>query len=154
MSSPKWDRRFLNLAELVASWSKDTSTKVGCVLVSADRVVLGLGYNGLPRGVDDDAPGRDERPVKYLWTEHAERNAVYNGSRTGLGSLIGACAYTNFFPCADCARAFVQVGIRRVVTYAPGPADSRWADHFHVASAMFSEVGIEVAYLPRPGGAT
>lgn len=141
----------MDMAELVASWSKDT-TKVGCVLVSADRVVLAMGYNGLPRGIDDDVPVRNERPEKYLWAEHAERNAVFTAARLGLGALKGATAYVNWCPCADCARALVQVGVARVVGYKPDDVtDARWADHFRVAMAMFEEADVEVVWLPRKG---
>lgn len=111
----KWDRRFIALATVIGSWSKDPATQVGCLLVR-DRRIIATGYNGAPRGVDETAPDRNERPEKYYWYEHAERNAIYNCAREAV-STEGATAYlTPLSPCADCARAFVQSGVVRVVT--------------------------------------
>jgi dCMP deaminase len=98
-----WDRRFLELAAHIGSWSKDQSAKTGCVIVGPDRLIRSVGYNGFVRGVDDEVDSRHERPAKYSWTEHAERNAIYNAARIGI-SLAGATCYVNWFPCADCAR--------------------------------------------------
>ncbi|MCW8836697.1 MAG: CMP deaminase, partial [Rhodospirillales bacterium] len=78
--SDKWHVRFLQLAHQIASWSKDRSTKVGAVLVRPDRTPAPYGYNGFPRQVDDDIDDRHSRPDKYDWTEHAERNAIYNAA--------------------------------------------------------------------------
>ena len=75
------DDRFMNLA-YVAEWSKDRSTKVGCVVIGPDREVRSMGYNGFPRGINDEIERRHARPDKY--TEHAERNAIYNAARVGV----------------------------------------------------------------------
>jgi dCMP deaminase len=106
----KWHVRFIELARLIASWSKDLSTKVGAVAVGPSREICSVGYNGLPRGVDDTIESRYERPAKYIWTEHAERNLVYNASRIGV-SLQGCHLYCTHFPCPDCARGIIQSGI-------------------------------------------
>ena len=66
-----WDNKFVELSNLVASWSKDTNTKVGAVIVDEDNIVLSMGYNGFPRGCDDSIESRYEKPIKYLYTEHA-----------------------------------------------------------------------------------
>ena len=78
-----WDNRFLSMAKLIATWSRDRSTKVGAVIVGPNREVRSVGYNGFPRGVNDAIESRYERPGKYDWTEHAERNAIYNAARYG-----------------------------------------------------------------------
>lgn len=118
-----WHKYFVQLATVVATRSKDPSTKVGCVLVGPDHEVLSTGFNGFPRGVrevinglTDLDPVRWERPTKYLYVEHAERNAIYNAARHGV-SLRGATAYMNFapYPCTDCARALIQSGIHAIV---------------------------------------
>jgi dCMP deaminase len=145
VSLDKWDERFLRVVDEVASWSKDRSTKVGCVIVRADRTIAATGYNGFPRGVDDDVDERHERPGKYLWTEHAERNALYQAAKHGV-NLAGATLYMRWFPCADCARAMVQVGIRRFVGKAPTAADARWAESQAVAALIITEAGIEVVH--------
>ena len=77
MFTMKWHYRFMELAKLVATWSKDTSTKTGAVIVGPDKEIRATGYNGFVRGVDDDVFERFERPTKYDFFEHAERNAVY-----------------------------------------------------------------------------
>src|SRR2546421_12647437 len=70
-----WDGRFMELARHVGTWSKDRSRQVGCVVVGPDNSVRAIGFNGFPRGLDDENEHRHQRPAKYLWTEHAERNA-------------------------------------------------------------------------------
>ena len=145
-----WDEKFIRIATEIASWSKDQGTKVGAVIVGPDREIRSTGYNGFCRGVNDDVPRRHDRPAKYMWTEHAERNAVYNAARIGV-SLIGCTLYMNFepLPCTDCARAIIQSGIARVVgpnTPFPGyRAANRkdWDESFKITAEMFEEAGIE-----------
>lgn len=142
-----WDHRFLTLAAHIAGWSKDPSTQVGCVLVGPDKEILTTGFNGLPRGIVDD-PIRMERPAKYLWTSHAEENAVAHAARIGV-SLKGCTAYVTHCPCSRCARSLIQAGIKRVV-YAPG-VTSMPAEEFEVTSAMFEEAGVHVFTMePTP----
>ena len=150
MSTPestlKWDTRFVEMAKLVATWSKDRSTKVGCVIVGPNREVRSVGYNGFPRGVDDNVEARHQRPAKYLWTEHAERNAIYNATLAGI-SLIGCSAYLQWFPCMDCARALVQSGITTVVGSEPNFDDPKWGEDFKNTVQLFTEAGVVVRYL-------
>ena len=141
-SMTDWDARYLEVADLVASWSKDQSTKVGCVIVGEAGQILATGYNGLPRGVNDNVPERHERPEKYFWFEHAERNAIYNAARSGL-SLVGSTMYVPFFPCADCARGVIQSGIKTVVLGSLGLHD-RWTNSLDVATIMLMEANVEV----------
>lgn len=146
LTQDRWHRRFLALAEHVAEWSKDRSTRVGAVVVESSnrRRVLSLGYNGLPRGVSDDPDERHDRPEKYLWAEHAERNAIYNASE----SLVGATLYSTLFPCAGCARAIVQSGIRFLVAPEIDEVEyARWREEFRVARTMFEEAGVSVRLL-------
>ncbi len=141
-----WDRRFMSMAELVAAWSKDQATQVGCVIVGPNREIRGIGYNGFPRGLDDEKQERHERPAKYDWTEHAERNAVYQAARVGIPTA-GCTMYLTWFPCVDCARAVVQSGIRRLVAISPDKTDERWGAQFQQAEAMLLEAGVKVHYL-------
>jgi len=144
--SAKWDARFLRLAAEVGSWSKDPSTKVGCVIVGPDREIRSTGYNGPPRGIDDAVEARWRRPEKYLWVIHAEANAVAHAARIGV-SLKGCTVYSTFFPCATCAGLLVQAGVAAVVAPAAGAArseaDDRWELSHSAARAMFEEAGIE-----------
>lgn len=136
--SDKWRARFAALAEEVATWSKDPSTKVGCVLASTDGAVLSTGYNGLPRGVED-APHRMERPTKYLWTVHAEAAAVANAARLGARTE-GAVAFVTHSCCASCARLLVNAGVSAVY-FGPGTT-SMPAEEFEAADVMFREAGV------------
>jgi dCMP deaminase len=142
----KWDRRFMQLAELVGSWSKDRSTKVGCVIVGTDHEVRAIGFNGFPRFVDDDIDERHERPAKYAWTEHAERNAIYSAVRIGV-ALKGCTMYLPWFPCMDCARAIVQSGISRLVALHPNLEDPRWGQDFRSAIVLLNEARVELQWF-------
>ncbi len=110
----KWDERWLCMAELVASWSKDMSRKVGAVIVDDRKVVLSIGYNGFPRGVDDTIEHRHKKGLKYQYTAHAEANAIANAAANGT-RLLGSTIYITLPPCADCARLIIQSGISKVV---------------------------------------
>lgn len=150
MFSEKWHRRFMDLAFLVASWSKDPSTKTGAVVVGPDREIRATGYNGLVRGVDDNIPERMERPTKYDFFEHAERNAVYNACLTGT-PLKGCVLYATHAPCTDCARAIIQAGIKMVVTNKmiidENTPQGTWRDKLDYSAQMFKEAGVEYIEL-------
>ena len=115
MFTEKWHYRFMDIAKLISTWSKDTSTKTGAVIVGPDKEIRATGYNGFVRGVDDDVFERFERPTKYDFFEHAERNAIYNACLCGT-SVKGCVLYATHFPCTDCTRAIIQSGIKLVVT--------------------------------------
>ena len=152
MFSEKWHYRFMEVATLVSSWSKDPSTKTGAIVVGPDREIRATGYNGLVRGVDDNKPERMERPTKYDFFEHAERNAIYNACLTGT-SLKGCVIYVTHPPCTDCARAIIQSGIKMVVTFELEKRDDitspTWRDKLNYSQEMFKEAGIEYLELPR-----
>ncbi len=141
-----WDRRFLGLADTVAEWSKDRSRKVGCVIVGPNNEVRATGFNGLPRGARDDIEERFHRPLKYLWTEHAERNAIYNAAYVGI-PLAGCRIYVPWYPCVDCARAIVQVGITEMVAFEPDWDEPTWGEGFKVARQLFEEAGLTVKFV-------
>lgn len=152
MFSEKWHYRFMEVAELVKTWSKDTSTKVGAVVVGPDREIRSTGYNGVVRGVEDDIPERLERPTKYDFFEHAERNAVYNACLIGA-SLKGCVIYVTAMPCPDCARAIIQSGIKMVVTRKveidENSPTGTWRDKLVYSEQMFREAGIECITLEQ-----
>jgi dCMP deaminase len=137
------------LALHVASWSKDRSTKGGAVIVGPDKIPRVIGYNGFPRGVNDDAEDRHGRPLKYRWTEHAERNAIYNAARIGV-SLAGCIMYVPWFPCMDCARAIVQAGIVELVAIRPDLDHPIWGEDFQLALQLFDEAAIRVRRHATP----
>lgn len=136
----RWDEKHLSLSREVASWSKDRSTKVGAVIVGPDNEIVSVGYNGFPRGVDDDIEERHQRPDKYKWTEHAERNAIYNFARR---FLKGCKIFLPWVPCSDCARGIIQCGISEVVTDNIDIPD-RWKEDFKISIKMLEEAGVGI----------
>ncbi|HUH39361.1 MAG TPA: dCMP deaminase family protein [Castellaniella sp.] len=136
----KWDKRFLDLARHVATWSRDPSTQVGCVIVNPRRQIVSTGFNGFPVGVDDDPARYADRPTKYLMILHAEQNAVLQAG----GDVRGGTAYVTHPPCSQCAAVLIQAGIVRIVTVRPdaGMAD-RFRDSFEAAEVMLREAGVE-----------
>ena len=137
----KWDKKFIKLSKHISEWSKDKNKKVGAVIVDVDNAVISMGYNGLPMGCDDSVVERGERPEKYLYTEHAERNAIYHAARHGV-SLKGCSLYVTLFPCADCARAVIQCGITRIVAPEPNLEHETWGEHFKAAIEMMGEADV------------
>jgi dCMP deaminase len=145
-----WHEYFFALAELASEKSKDLSTKVGAVIVGPDNEVRSVGFNGFPRGVDDGIHSRHERPAKYQYTEHAERNAIYNAARVGI-PLKGCTIYMKYCPrpCTDCARAVIQSGIVRVVGRKSKPfpgKGAQWEEDLRVSEQMLAEAGVEVVW--------
>ena len=137
--------KFMGLAYARAQFSKDTSTKVGAVIVGPAGEDRASGYNGAPRGCGADEPGDPRgtgRPEKYFWFSHAELNAITNAARVGV-PLEGCTIYVTHPPCMDCARAIVQAGIKRVVTVRPS-ADfvERWEEHMSRSQRLFDECGV------------
>lgn len=141
-----WDNYFMSMAELVATKSKDRSTKVGCVIVGPNHEVRTTGYNGFCRGIDDNVDDRHDRTNKYLWTEHAERNAIFNAARNGI-RIEDCTAYTTVFPCADCARSFIQSGIRRVVTRPFSNQTKIPLESYTASMKMFAEVFVPIKMI-------
>jgi dCMP deaminase len=135
----KWDRRFLQVAKLFSTWSKDPSTQIGSVIVGTDRVIRSTGYNGFARGVADDARLHD-REQKYPLIVHAEENAILNGALVGV-SLKGCRSYSGWTPCSRCARMLIQVGISEVV-FEEREIPERWQADFDLGQRMLTEAGV------------
>jgi len=143
---PTWDEYYLRICRMVSARSKDPNTQIGCVIVGPAHEIRSTGYNSLPRGIRDDVTERFERPAKYLWMEHAERNAICNAARAGTATE-GCTIYVEIMPCMDCARAIVQAGIVEVVVSAARMADysSEYYDqHFGIVEVLFREANVRV----------
>ena len=155
MNSVKQNKYF-ELAQFFANtFSKDTSTKVGAIFVAPNTLqLLSTGYNGIPIGVDDRLSIRNERPEKYKWFEHGERNAIYSAAKHGI-STEGSVLYTNALPCADCARGIIQSGISKVYIHkqfndiCDMHQREQWKGHDDVTFTMFNESGVEVHLIDR-----
>jgi dCMP deaminase len=123
-ASVKWDRRFLGLAAHIATWSKDPSTKCGAVIVRPDRTIASMGYNGFPRGVEDDPLLLENREEKYKRVVHAEMNALLFLREATDGLTL----YTwPLPPCCRCAACLGQTSVRRVVS--PRGSGPLWDRH-------------------------
>jgi dCMP deaminase len=150
----KWDRRFLELAAHVSQWSKDPSTQVGAVLVNDLRQVVGMGYNGFARGVEDSEERLNERELKYQFVVHAEVNAIIHAGHAARGATLYMYPAFMMPPiCADCAKAAIQAGVAGIVGYAPDESDPRflrWKDSIAVAGEMWGEAGLAVRAVPLP----
>lgn len=136
-----WDRRFLDLAEHIAQWSKDPRTKVGAVIVDEKKRVVSVGYNGFPRGVDDTSARYEDRETKHLFVAHAERNALDNAPLM----VDGCTLYVPLLPCNECAKSIIQKGITRVVTYTPDRDGTGF--NWDITKKMFEESGVALELL-------
>lgn len=111
-----WDECFMRMAHVISERSKDPSTQAGAVIVDDMNVVVGMGYNGFPRGIDSeklpwDREGKYEE-TKYAYVCHAEENAVYN---TGSRSTKNCKIYSMFFPCNECVKTLIQCGVKEII---------------------------------------
>jgi len=140
-----WDQYFMGIAHLSAKRSKDPGTQVGACIVNPDKRVVGIGYNGLPTGCDDDLfPwAREGEPLdtKYPYVVHAELNAILNSTT----SLKDCSLYVSLFPCNECAKAIIQSGIRRVCYESDKYADT---DMVKASKRMLQTAGVELIQLP------
>ena len=137
----KWHQRFTLLARQVASWSKDPSTQVGCVLTN-NKKVLSVGYNGFPKNISDDLNRLIDRDKKYEITVHAEVNAVTTAALHGV-STEGANAYVTFNPCSRCAAVLINAGINAIYVDGGSEIPDRWLENFILASKILAEAGVE-----------
>lgn len=140
----KWDERFLKLAEHVAEWSRDGSTKCGACVVR-DNEIVSLGYNGFPKGVADLDERYADRETKYRFIVHAEANSILFARQ----NLTGCTLYTfPFQPCSRCTGLVIQSGISRVVApVIPEDKKERWGADMETATLMFKEAGVELVLV-------
>jgi dCMP deaminase len=137
----------MDLAKHISSWSKDPSTKIGCVIVDSNtRNVLSLGYNGFPRGIDDNERLYD-RNAKLPLVVHAEMNAIYNAGRNGT-NLNGSMMYVYGLPvCHSCSLGIIQAGIANVFVCEKFLNNERWYDSWEMTKANFKEAGVKIHVL-------
>lgn len=135
-----WDTYFMGVAKLSAMRSKDPVTQVGACIVNDKRRIIGIGYNGFPRGVDDDNfpwdKDGDWLNSKYPYVVHAEPNAILNATVP----LDDATLYVTLFPCNECAKLIVQSGIKEVV-YIEDKYHEK--ESFVASRRMFESAGVE-----------
>jgi dCMP deaminase len=142
-----WNEYYRQIAHTVKLKSKDIHTQIGAVIVGKGNQIISTGYNSFPRGIVDTIDERQERPEKYYWFEHAERNAIYNAARNGV-STEGASIYlTCGIPCTDCARGIINAGITDVHCEVQlGTVHERWKEHASRSLEMFAEAKVRIHY--------
>ena len=140
-----WDEYFMGVAKLSAYRSKDPNTQVGACIVSQDNKILGVGYNGMPWGCDDqdfpwDKREGDVQDTKYAYVVHAELNAILNSNKNLQGSKI----YVSLFPCNECTKSIIQSGIKEIIyeddKYKNTPTDI-------AAKRMLNAAGVKMTKL-------
>lgn len=144
-----WLRRGLDVARLVATWSKDPSTQVGAVLMDSNHRILSTGFNGFPRGVGDHPERYADRAIKYPMVVHAEANALI--AALGAGGAAWSTLIITTAPCARCVGLAIQAGVS-VVAYPAPTGDERvdrepWKSEAELARTMLEEAGIKVVLL-------
>lgn len=133
-----WNDYFMELAKISAKRSKDPNTQVGACIIDNKNRILGIGYNGFPRGCgDNDFPWT--RPQKYLYVCHAEVNAILNSTQLNL--IDGAILYTTLFPCNECTKLIIQVGIKKIIYLHNNKSNK---EEYQASLKMLEHVGIEL----------
>lgn len=168
-----WNEYFFRHVYLAASKSKDDRTKIGAVLVRPDsKAIISEGFNGICRNVVDPADDlykipyswtpigeearipflkRKEKPTKYFFYEHAERNSIYNCARHGI-STLNATIFTQGIPCADCSRGIIQAGISKIIVHKQWPNlthSPAWVESINYSKEMLFEAGVEIQWYDK-----
>lgn len=148
-----WHKLFLEMCRLISQKSKDPSTKTGCVIVDKNNSVLSTGFNGFPRGVADLPERYHDRKLKYQMIAHCDANAIFAAARIGI-SLEGSTMYLTAPPCAECAKAIIQAGIKKVIWPVDNAFESnpevmqRWKESLEIAELMAKEAGVNFHRYP------
>ena len=139
-----WDEYFMGLAHLSALRSKDPNTQVGAAIVDENHRVVSVGYNGFPRGCDDDEFPWDKEGgmlvTKYAYVVHAELNAILNSPRPVRGCTL----YVSLFPCNECAKAIIQSGITKIVYESDKYAET---EAIYASKRMLQAAGVELVRI-------
>ena len=143
-----WNEYFLNIAEAVKLKSKDQRTQIGAVIVGQDKEIVSTGFNSFPRGINDFVEERQQRPEKYFWMEHAERNALYNAARIGVSTKGTSMYLTCGIPCTDCAKGIISAGVKEIYCKTEDTTKNReyWDEHAKRSLVMLEEAGVEIFF--------
>ncbi|XP_043256083.1 deoxycytidylate deaminase [Colletes gigas] len=144
-----WDEYFMAIAFLSAKRSKDPCTKVGACIVNNEKKIVGIGYNGMPTGCDDDEfpwtkDSSNPLETKYFYVCHAEMNAILNKNSSDVKNCT---IYVALFPCNECAKVIIQSGIKTVMYMS-----DKYAHKVEIIAAkkMFDAAGVEYRqYIPK-----
>ncbi len=142
----KWKKRFYKMAMLVGTWSKDPKCQVGAVIATHDSRNISVGYNGFPRGFEDKPERLANEEERQAFTVHAELNAIYN-ARFNLHRCF---LFSTKFPCHECAKGIIQVGIACVVCPPPtnyGTGCGKWKISQENADLMLTEASVKIVLI-------
>jgi dCMP deaminase len=139
--------KFFKLAKFQAElFSKDPNKKVCALFIGPETYqIISTGYNGIPRGINENEE-RWERPLKYKYVVHAEVNGIYNSSLNGVSLKNSICIVT-LFPCTECAKALIQVGIKSLYTIEPDFSHIRWGIDFKHSQELLKEAKINIIFF-------
>ena len=148
-----WTHRYLELARQVSLWSKDPSSQLGAVAIGSDGQILSQGFNGFPRGIEDD-DRLFNREEKYDHIVHAEMNVIYNACLNGV-SLKGSTLYVFGLPvCHLCSLGIIQVGVKDVIMAWPTDQTEkalRWQESWSKTKSNFEEAKVAYAVYGYEG---
>ncbi len=135
-----WDEYFMAMAKLSSKRSKDPSTQVGACIINEENIIIGMGYNGMPKGNDNFPWTKEGEDNKYKYVIHAEANAILNAIKNLQESTI----YVSLFPCNNCAKMIAQSGIKKVVF-----EDDKYKDTLEVeiSKKILSSCGVETKQI-------
>jgi dCMP deaminase len=136
--------KFKGILKEIALMSKDRNTKVGAIALDENLNIISTGYNGFPRGVNDNIDQRHQRPDKYLWTAHAEENLVAQAAYMGKSLKNSTILVSSLFACNVCARMIIQSGVKRII--APSSDEGNWKESNETAITMFQEANVEIIF--------
>lgn len=139
--------KFIPIAQSIANLSKDRSTQVGAIVMGPGMEIRSTGYNGFPRGINDDVEARHQQPAKYKWTAHAEENAIAQAARSGVSLEGCTLVVTRLFPCSTCARLIIQSGISTVFAPKQDLDLEKWGEEARISAEMFAEAGVIVVHF-------
>lgn len=146
MIKQSWIDYFFKMTNVIASKSKDPSTKVGAVIINSRHTVVATGYNGFPMGVADDYETHkdiyDDKDQKYLRTIHAELNCILSAASEGH-SLNGCVMFVTHQPCIECSKACINAGIKAIY-YNHTPGNGAWRQHLPLAKEMLMDAKVSL----------
>jgi dCMP deaminase len=140
--------KFWPLVEAVASMSKDPSTKVGALALDKNFNIISTGYNGFPRGVNDDPARYADRETKLRLVSHAEQNLIAQAAYGGRSLKGATLLVSSLFPCSNCAKSIIQSGVVRVISPHPS-CEPRWAVESKWATILFDEAQVEIIHVKQ-----
>jgi len=144
-----WEDYFMSVAFLSAMRSKDPATQVGATIVNDEKKIVGIGYNGFPKGCSDDKlpwgkTDQDKYNTKYMYVCHAEMNAILNKNTSDIKNCT---MYVALFPCNECAKMIIQSGLKEIVYFSDKHADK---DSTKASKRMLDMTGIKYRqYSPK-----